>query len=146
MVNYQKKLLDQPQHDVHVYLQNNSKENLRTHVLNFGTDTIISYVFFDLLFRSVPPCTTRRAPASSRSWWPKQRRTASRSRCPSTSSLLTSLMRTPKPALQPLLLASLPAGWWEDLSDLLTLTDDPHSFRQNTFKLKSLRFHLVFHW
>lgn len=64
-------------------------------------------------FRSVPPCTTRRVPASSRTWWQKRRRTASRSRCPSTSSLQTSLMRKPPPALRPSLLAFLPAGWWE---------------------------------
>lgn len=59
---------------------------------------------------------TRRAPASSKTWWPKLRRTKSRSRCPSTSSLLTSSTNMPPPVLQQLLLASPPAGWWERTS------------------------------
>lgn len=59
---------------------------------------------------------TRRAPASSKTWWPKLRRTKSRSRCPSTSSLLTSSTNMPPPVLQQLLLASPLAGWWERTS------------------------------
>jgi len=65
------------------------------------------------LFRSAPPCTMRRAPASSRTLWPKPRRTASRSRCPATSSPPTSLTRKPSSAARPSPKASPPAGWWE---------------------------------
>jgi len=66
------------------------------------------------LYRLVLLCTTRRAPASSKTWWPKPIRTAWRSRCPSTSSPLRSLTRKPPPVLRPSLLASPPAGWWEE--------------------------------
>lgn len=63
--------------------------------------------------RSVRLCSTRRAPPSSKTWWPKRRRTAWRLRCPSTSSRPISLTRKPPPAPQPSPQASPPAGWWE---------------------------------
>lgn len=63
--------------------------------------------------RSVHLCTTRREPASSKTWWPKPRRTEWRSLCPSTLSPPTSSMRKRPQEPPPSLLESLQAGWWD---------------------------------
>lgn len=107
--------------------QNTEHQNIRTEPHHnkedfFSLGSVLSLLIVNetnslnaLVSRLVRPCMTRRALASSRTWWPKLRRTRSGSLCPSTLSLLTSLTRTPPPARQPWQQESPPAGWWDDV-------------------------------